>query len=69
MEYKIKVGEQKTIDAGNFADYHHQLDAIRSTLHPGEKLVVAKRIIGIAVIVRVESPEYKSIKTYSNEKK
>ncbi|KAA6346402.1 hypothetical protein EZS27_006052 [termite gut metagenome] len=57
MEYKIKVREQKTIDAGNFADYHQQLDAIRSTLHPGEKLVVAKRIIGIAVIVRVESPE------------
>jgi hypothetical protein len=62
MKSKIKVREQQTIVAGNFADYNRQMDAIKSTLHPGDKLIETTRIIGIAVIVRVKSPEYKSIK-------
>ncbi|KAA6342178.1 hypothetical protein EZS27_010032 [termite gut metagenome] len=56
MEHTIKVRGQKTIVAENFKDYHKQIDDIRLTLHPGEKLVVATKIIAIAVIIRVESP-------------
>ncbi|KAA6337733.1 hypothetical protein EZS27_014196 [termite gut metagenome] len=58
MRHTIKVREQKTIVAESFADYHKQIDDIRLTLHPGEKLIVAVKIIAIAVIVKAtESSE------------
>ncbi|KAA6347853.1 hypothetical protein EZS27_004718 [termite gut metagenome] len=61
IEYKIKVREQQTIVAGNFADYNRQMDAIRSTMHPGETLIETTRVIGIAVIMTTE-PSKKSNK-------
>lgn len=52
MECAIKIREQKTIVAENFKDYNRQMDVLKATLHPGEKLVVATQIIGIAVIIK-----------------
>ncbi|KAA6353580.1 MAG: hypothetical protein EZS28_050893 [Streblomastix strix] len=57
MEYSIRVREQKTIEANSFEDYNRQIDALKSTLCPREKLIEVTRIIGMAVILKVESPE------------
>ncbi|KAA6351250.1 hypothetical protein EZS27_001396 [termite gut metagenome] len=56
MKYTIKVRENQTVEADSFKDYYKKIEAIRSTLHPGEILIETQKIIGIAVIMRVESP-------------
>jgi hypothetical protein len=55
--YAIKVREQKTIEANSFEDYNRQIDSLKSTLRPREKLIEVTRIIGMVVVIKVESPE------------